>query len=60
MLRHFLQPLPPAHRIAKGKEGDHVTHSRKLFWIGGGLVALAVLTVVLVLVYSGGGGGTGY
>jgi hypothetical protein len=37
--------------------GENMTLSRKMFWIGGGLVALAVLITVLVLAYSGGGGG---
>jgi hypothetical protein len=37
-----------------------MTLSRKAFWIGGGLVALAALIVVLVLAYSGGGSGGGY
>jgi hypothetical protein len=40
--------------------GENMTLSRKMIWIGGGLVALAVLIVVLVLVYSGGGSGGGY
>ena len=44
-------------RLAKRKEGHHMTHSHKTFWIAGGLVALVVLVAVLVLVYSGGGGG---
>jgi hypothetical protein len=52
---------PLDRRIAKRKEGNQMTLSRKTFWIGGGLVALTVLIVVLVLVYSGGGsGGGGY
>jgi hypothetical protein len=38
------------------KGGENVTLSRKTFWIGAGLVALVVLSVILV-VYSGGGGG---
>jgi hypothetical protein len=37
--------------------GENVTLSRKTFWIGAGLVALVVLSVVLV-VYSGGGSGS--
>jgi hypothetical protein len=37
-----------------------MTLSRKMIWIGRGLVALAVLIVALVLVYSGGGSGGGY
>jgi hypothetical protein len=36
-----------------------VSLSRKTLWIGGALVALAILNVVLVLVYAGGGGGGG-
>jgi hypothetical protein len=52
---------PLDRRIAKRKEGNQMTLSRKTFWIGSGLVALTVLIVVLVLVYSGGGsGGGGY
>jgi hypothetical protein len=44
-----------------GEGGEHMMISRKMLWIGGGLVALAVLIVVLILVYSGGGsGGSGY
>jgi hypothetical protein len=42
------------------KGGVNMTLSRKMFWIGGGLVALAVLIVVLVVVYGGGGSGGGY
>jgi hypothetical protein len=40
--------------------GENMTLSRKMIWIGRGLVALAVLIVALVLVYSGGGSGGGY
>jgi hypothetical protein len=57
ILSELLQPGVLDRRIAKRKEGNHMTHSHKTFWIGGGLVALAVLIAVLVLVYSGGGGG---
>jgi hypothetical protein len=36
-----------------------VTFSRKTLWIGGALLALAVLVVLLVVYSGGGGGGTG-
>ena len=41
------------------KGGDNVTLSRKTFWIGAGLVALVVLSVVLVIYSGGGSGGVG-
>jgi hypothetical protein len=57
ILRQPLQPrrLSPAYCYVK-EGGENVTLSRKTFWIGAGLVALVVLSVVLV-VYSGGGSG---
>jgi hypothetical protein len=39
--------------------GENVTLSRKTFWIGAGLVALVVLSVVLVVYAGGGSGGVG-
>jgi hypothetical protein len=50
--------LPTAVLVREG--GENMTHSRKMFWIGGALIALAVVIVVLVVAYSGGGSGGGY
>jgi hypothetical protein len=58
LLGNSYNRVPPDRRIGK-EGGENMTHSRKMFWIGGALVALAVLIVVLVVAYSGGGGGGG-
>ena len=48
-----------AHSYFCAKGVNTVTFSRKTLWIGGALLALAVLVVLLVVYSGGGGGGTG-
>ena len=50
----------PGGAVMVGEGGGNMTLSRKMIWLGGGLVALAILIVALVLVYAGGGSSGGY